>query len=122
MPRRNRENFADETRAQDTAEAREKVERDNELAELRQVLADIRVRKFLWRVLNRAGMFTTHFNPNAAIMGHNTGRADMGTFVLNEILEANPEAWIVMQQDAYQKQIEKAALDEAEELKRSTIE
>ena len=97
MAKRNRENFKDEETAQEKLNAADQVERDNELAALRDVLVDPKVRSFLWRALARAGMFKTHFNPNAAIMGHNTGLADMGTWILNEILEANPEAWIAMQ-------------------------
>lgn len=113
MPKRGREHFHDEELALDKVRASEAVERDNEIAELREILTDIKVRKFLWRMLAKAGMFRTHFNPNAAIMGHNTGLADMGTAILNEILEANPEAWIVMQQDAYRKQMEEMFLQEA---------
>lgn len=110
--RKNREHWTDEERAQKRANAADQVERDNEIKELREILLDQKVRKFLWRMMAKAGMFRTHFNPNAAIMGHNTGLADMGTAILNEVLEANPEAWIVMQQDAYQKQIEEAVLAE----------
>jgi hypothetical protein len=67
-------------------------------------------------------MFRTHFNPNAAIMGHNTGLADMGTAILNEILEANPEAWIAMQQDAYRKQVDEALLAAAQADQQATEE
>jgi hypothetical protein len=107
MPK-NRENFVSETVAAERAAALEQVARDNEIKELREILHDAKVRKFLWRMMAKASMFQTHFNQNAAIMGHKTGMADMGTAILNEILEANPEAWIVMQQDAYQKQIDEA--------------
>lgn len=107
--------FSEERRAVDKARASENLERDNELLALREILVDPKVRDFLWRMLAKAGMFRTHFNANAAIMGHNTGLADMGTAILNEILEANPEAWIVMQQTAYHKQIEELALAQAEE-------
>ena len=117
--RKNRENWRDEDTEKSRADAREQVARDNELLDLKAILADERVRKFLWRVMARAGMFRTHFSPNAAIMGHNTGQADMGTFILNEVLEADPNAWISMQQDAYQKQIEAAALAAADETRAS---
>jgi hypothetical protein len=117
--RKGRENFQEETVVADRAAALEQADRDNEIKELREVLADQKVRKFLWRMMAKASMFQTHFNQNAAIMGHKTGMADMGTAILNEILEANPEAWIVMQQDAYQKQIDAAIADAAEQEKRS---
>lgn len=95
------------------ARASDQVERDTELRELRDILLDVKARKFLWRMLAKAGMFKTHFSQNAAVMGHNTGLADMGTAILNEILEANPEAWIVMQQDAYRKQIDETLAAQA---------
>ena len=114
-------NFAAEESAIDKARAREELERKNELNELRELLTDERMRSFLWRMLAKAGMFKTHFNPNAAIMGHNTGLADMGTAILNEVLEANPEAWILMQQMAYKKQIDDAVLAQAiEDSERAT--
>jgi hypothetical protein len=115
MRKKRSEVFAEEGAQVDKARAAEGLERDNELAALREILSDPRVRDFLWRMLSKAGMFKTHFNANAAIMGHNTGLADMGTAILNEILEANPEAWIVMQQSAYHKQIEELALAQAAE-------
>jgi hypothetical protein len=114
MRRRQSENFKEEEALLVKARAREGLERDNELNDLRDILIDERVRDFLWRMLAKAGMFRTHFNANAAIMGHNTGLADMGTAILNEILEANPEAWIVMQQRAYRQQIEALAEEDSE--------
>jgi hypothetical protein len=115
MARKHNPDFAKEETAIEKARARDDLARKNELAELQEILLDDKVRKFLWRMLAKAGMYRTHFNPNAAIMGHNTGLADMGTMILNEILEANPEAWIVMQQDAYRKQVDEILLQQTED-------
>jgi hypothetical protein len=116
MARRPRNpDFAEEETAIEKVRARDDLARKNELQELREILLDEKVRKFLWRMLSKAGMYRTHFNPNAAIMGHNTGLADMGTAILNEVLEANPEAWIVMQQDAYRKQMDEILLEQSQD-------
>lgn len=115
MRRGRNPDFVQEETEIEKARAREDLDRKNELLELRDILTDERVRNFLWRMMAKAGMYKTHFNPNAAIMGHNTGLADMGTAILNEVLEANPEAWIVMQRSAYQRQVDAALLREAED-------
>jgi len=100
--------------ARDEAKAREEVDRRNQLIELRDILQDERVRDLLWRIMAGTGMFTDQFNANAAIMGRNTGIASVGKLILNEILEANPEAWIIMQQRAWAAQIDEIARQEQE--------
>lgn len=106
MRRKPRENFAEEETAVEKARAAEGVARDNELHELRDLLLDVRVRKLLWRIMEAGAMFSDPWNPNALTMARSTGQASGARFILKEILEANPEAWIVMQQDAYRKQID----------------
>lgn len=97
------------------ARASDGVRRDNEIAELRDLLLDQRVRKLLWRIMEAGAMFTDPWNPNALTMARSTGQAAGARFILKEILEANPEAWIVMQQDAYREQIDALARLEAEQ-------
>jgi hypothetical protein len=102
----------------ETARAREALERKNELAELRDLLALPEMRSFMWRLMAESKMFQTRFSPNAAVMGFNEGFADMGVKVYNEIIEADAQAWIVMQQESLDRALEKKALLEAEEAER----
>lgn len=86
------------------ARAREGLDRDQELEDLRAILVDARVRDMLWRLMARAGMYRSPWSPNAKEEDRLIGMADMGRAILDEILEADPEAWIAMQQDALKRQ------------------
>lgn len=113
--RKPREGYEAEEAAVARARASEGVKRDNELAELREVLLDVRVRKLLWRIMEAGAMFSDPWSTNALTMARSTGQASAARFILKEILEANPEAWIVMQQDAYRAQIDALAALAAED-------
>ena len=116
MPRRRKsEAFSEEEAAVQAARASEGVERDTEILELREILADEKVRRFLWRVLEHSRMFAESFHPNFGLTGHNLGRAAMGKWILNEITEADHTAWLLMQQDHYLKQVTQAQEREAAE-------
>lgn len=103
------------------AHAQEDIARKNELLELRDLLADPRMRQFLWRMMAKSGMFTDPWNPNAAIMGRNTGFGAMGRALYNEIIEAYPEAWILMQQEALGRAREAEALAAADAEDRAVL-
>ena len=119
MAKPNRENFKDEETAQEAHQARSDIERVNQLRSLRDILKDERVRTFLYRMMAKAGMFTDHFSTNAAIMGRNCGFAAMGHAIYAEIVESSPEAWILMQQEALQRQRDEDAWALIEEQERS---
>lgn len=112
---KNLEHFADEAPAIETARAREGVEKDNEVKELAGLLTDIRSRKLLWRIMEHTQMFADPMNSNFGIVGHSLGKAAVGKWLMDLIVEADPNAWLTMQMEHYQRQIEKAALDAAGE-------
>lgn len=111
-PRASEEQTPEEAQVE-KARASEGLVRANELSELRDLLVDQRVRDLLWRVLERSQMFAEAFHSNFGICGHNLGRAAMGKWVLNEITEADYNAWLLMQQRHYQRQLEQQLIDEA---------
>jgi len=112
------ENFQDEASAKEAAQARADLARTNELAALRDLLADQRMRDFLYRMLAKCGMFKNKFHTNAAVMGYNCGFAAMGNVIYDEIVEAFPDAWITMQVEALQRQREQVQLDQIEQQER----
>jgi hypothetical protein len=122
MPKKAPANFEAESAVVATARAREGVERDNELAGLRVILQDAQVRDFLWRLMEYTQMFSDPMQANFGIVGHNLGRAAVGKWVMNEVVEADPNAWLVMQQTHYQKQIEKAAIAASADAERASSE
>lgn len=87
------------------------LERQKELDDLRELLANEKLRDFLWRVLEHSQMFAEAFHANFGVTAHNLGRAAMGKWVLNEIVEADYNGWLLMQQRHYQQETEKAAIE-----------
>jgi hypothetical protein len=122
MPRKAPAHFEAEAASVDKARARESVERDNEIASLRGILQVDAVRDFLWRIMERSQMFEDPMQANFGIVGHSLGRAAMGKWIMGEIVEADPNAWLTMQHTHYAKQMEKAALDAAEAARASSDE
>lgn len=113
--KKNLEHFADEAPAIEKARAREGVDRDTELAELAKLLAMPAVRKLLWRLMETTQMFADPMNSNFGVVGHSLGKAAVGKWLMGEILEADHNAWLQMQMEHYQRQLEKAALDAVQE-------
>ncbi len=77
--------------ADDAAEAR-RVQRED----LQGILNSKAGRRFVWRLLDRAGVYRTSFNNSGSITAFNEGRREVGLFLLNEIHEVAPDAYLVM--------------------------
>lgn len=87
-------NAADESQVK-AATVKEKLGRDRELNDWRAILATPEGRRVIWRVLERAMLFKTIWEPSARIH-FNAGLQDMGLFVLAEIMAADPSIFITM--------------------------
>lgn len=81
------------------AKAQEKLSKSGRLKELR----DIRVllmkpegRRFFYRLLARARCFSTVFDTDALMLGHNSGWQDAGFFLMTELQEASLEHYFLM--------------------------
>lgn len=90
-------------------EARAHFDRLKEITDLGAILADKRVRDFLWRIISRCGMFSETFTPNASISAHNAGRAAAGRMIWAEIEEANYEALMQMLVDGREQRLAESA-------------
>lgn len=86
--------------------AREELARKNELNDLKNILADKRVRDFLWRFIAKCKPFAEPMNTNFGIVGHNLGWRAAGMWMWNEITEADFEALLTMQTQNRLNQIE----------------
>lgn len=71
-----------------------KFERDTELAELRAILKTEGGRKFVWRVLEQCRLYA----PVDTMVDE--GKRRVGLFLLTEVIEAEPSAYITMMQEA----------------------
>lgn len=87
----------DTRRQEREAEAEELLAREarrREVEDLRWLMAHAQGRRFIWRLLDRAGIYRTSFNSSGSVMAMNEGRREMGLFVLAEITEAAPESFL----------------------------
>jgi hypothetical protein len=64
--------------------------RDRELHDLRTLMQSIEGRRFIWRLLDRAGVFRTSFTGNSTTF-FNEGQRNMGLIVLADVHEACAE-------------------------------
>lgn len=80
------------------AKVSRKLERQRETLDLQAILDKPGGRKFMWRLLQECGVYRTSFTGNSATF-YNEGKRAVGLFVLNEIMEASPEAYLLMQKE-----------------------
>lgn len=73
--------------------------RDRELAELRDVLSTLSGRRVLWRFLAKCRTYESIMETSARIY-YNAGQQDLGHYLQGEIGLADPDAFILMMQDA----------------------
>lgn len=79
----------------------EKSDRERELDDIRSILATEEGRRFFWRLMGWSGMYENPTHPRGDQTHQNIGKADCGRFLLAEIMEANEDAYLVMQQEAW---------------------
>lgn len=73
--------------------------RDQELRDLREILATPGGRRFIWRYLNLCKIFESSWSPSAAIH-FNEGQRDIGLRLMCDVREANDESLIQMMREA----------------------
>lgn len=86
---------------------KEKRQEEQELEDLRELLNLPAGRRFLWRQLERCAVWKTSFHPSGQVFAANEGRRGVGVELMTQIIEADPQAWIALQQerlDAERKQ------------------
>lgn len=86
----------------DSAEAKERRQRDGELQDLRVVMSTGEGRRFMWRLMAKCRAFTS-IHENSAKIHYNSGQQDLGFFLLNEIDEADPEMFFKMRNENIKK-------------------
>ena len=91
-------NAADEEQVKTRKRKDERV-RERELNDLRVVMATVEGRRFVWRLLEKAGVFRTSFTGNSTTF-FNEGMRNMGLMVLGDVHEAAADAYIMMMNES----------------------
>lgn len=76
----------------------EKLEREILLNDVRHVLSSVQGRRFVWRILDMAGVYRSSFTGNSTTF-FNEGARNIGLRVLSDVMDAKPEAFLQMQQE-----------------------
>ena len=76
--------------------------REIELAEMEWLLAQPQGRRFIWRYLEKCGIFKTSFTGSRET-DFLEGQRNVGLWLLADVNEATPEAYAVMLKEARQK-------------------
>lgn len=76
--------------------------RQRELNDLRIVMSTREGRRFLWRLMGHCQVFGSVMDEGGRIQ-YNSGRQDVGHFVMDEALEANPTSFLAMMKEANQE-------------------
>ena len=86
------------------------AQRDRDLKDLREVMSTHGGRRFIWnQVLGYAGIHRSSFSTNALSMAHSEGQRSSGLKVLADILEADTNAYLLMQSEALSSANKEAA-------------
>lgn len=96
-------NAADEESVK-TRKRKDEQVRDRELHDMRSVMDTVEGRRFVWRLLDRAGVFRTSFTGNSTTF-FNEGMRNMGLIVLADVQEACAHQYLVMMNE-YKKDLE----------------
>lgn len=74
----------------------ERLLREREANDLRWVMGNKQGRRFMWRLLSRAGVYQSSFNTNSATMAFNEGNRNSGLQQMNDIMGICPEKYTIM--------------------------
>ena len=74
----------------------ERLAKEKETGDLRWVMSTKQGRRFMWRLLSRAGVFQSSFSTNNAVMAFNEGNRNAGLQQLNDVMEACPDRYTEM--------------------------
>jgi hypothetical protein len=85
--------------------------RDQELNDLKSILATDYGKRFLMRLIDRANLYQPTYGGGAQIsdFAFMEGRREFGLYILGEITQANSDAWLAMQKQQFSKLKEKVS-------------
>ena len=86
-------------RAKAQRELRERLDRENEQADLKWLMGSKRGRRVVWRLLDSAGVFRTSFNTNAMSMAFAEGGRNQGLRLLAMVHALCPEQYPAMMKE-----------------------
>jgi hypothetical protein len=99
---------------------KEKDRRKAELDDVRAVLSTVEGRRLLWRLMGWSGYLENPSHQRGDMTHQNIGRADAGRFILAEIMDADEQKYLLMQQESWRAKRSEAVEAEAVRTKSAT--
>lgn len=93
-------------------EAEHKRLRD--LADMQKMLRQPEFRRYMWKLMSDTGLFRSSFSQNAMTMSCSEGRRDIGLGILNDLNNADTNAFAQIQREFISEQKSKEALEQKE--------
>jgi hypothetical protein len=88
----------------DSAEARQQLVRNTEIADVKKLMSSPWGRRFMWRLLELSGPFRLSFDRNAMQMAFAEGNRNLGNQLFSEIMLLCPELYPVMVREQQEQQ------------------
>lgn len=95
-------NAADKQQVKNAAE-NEKNVAERDLEDIRRVMSTPYGRRVIWRVLTECKVFGTVLHPSGSMTYYNSGRQDLGHWLMGEIVEAGEELLFNVMKENYNK-------------------
>tara|TARA_Y100001963_G_scaffold125931_1_gene177963 strand:- start:4 stop:348 length:345 start_codon:yes stop_codon:yes gene_type:complete len=83
-------------KSKDSKKSADRIERQNQESDIKWLMSSKRGRRFVWRLLEQAGVFRSSFNTNAMAMSFGEGNRNYGLQLLNLIHTLCPELYPTM--------------------------
>ena len=79
---------------------RQQLRRENELNDLRLICETEHGRRFIWRLIEQAGVGRTTYTGEALSAAFAEGKRNTGLKVFSDVMEACPDQYLVMAKEA----------------------
>nr|ELR5173141.1 hypothetical protein [Providencia rettgeri]ELR5195439.1 hypothetical protein [Providencia rettgeri] len=98
--------YTDEEKAEIQAdlELKDKLRKEREDDDLKQVMSTEYGRRFIWKTLSASGVFGVSFTSDPYITSFNEGRRNKGLELFNDVMSVCPDLYLVMAEEAKEQE------------------
>lgn len=95
-------NAADESQVKG-AEKAEKRAKQREMNEILTILQTSQGRQYIWRLLEKCGVYQSSFDNSGSRVYFNEGQRNIGLMILADVNDADPDAYVTMMKEAKER-------------------
>ncbi|ENY6782861.1 MULTISPECIES: Bbp19 family protein [Providencia] len=100
------DDYSEEEKAEIQAdlELKDKLRKEREDDDLKQVMSTEYGRRFIWKTLSASGVFGVSFTSDPYITSFNEGRRNKGLELFNDVMSVCPDLYLVMAEEAKEQE------------------